>query len=385
MTLSDAARAPLRRRIAVRSSRHCTIPKTVYLNLSAAIGSTLNGPMPTKLQATRPVTTAATYSTSKASRAAVVTAFALVYAVWGSTYLAIRIAVETIPALLMVGTRCLVAGLLLYAWRRYRGERSPSLRDWRTAAVVGTCLLFAGNGGLTYSEQYISSSLAAVLVGAVPIFTALLSWASGVRARPRPLVWLGIAVASAGVVVIVIPGLAASASHHNVVGVTILIAGALVWSIGSIYGSGVRQERSPFMMSGMQMICASVLLIATALVTGEGRRLHPATITGASATAMLYLIFAGSIVGFTAYAWLLRNVEPTHVATHAYVNPVVAILLGHLLAHEELTFTLLVGSGFVIAGVALIVTFRPANRKSGSVKRPDASRPLCLDIAPVEG
>lgn len=240
-----------------------------------------------------PITAAATYATSKASRAAVITAFALVYVVWGSTYPGIRVAVETIPALLMVGVRFLVAGLLLYFGQRHRGERSPSLCDWRTAGVVGTCLLFAGNGGLTYSEQYISSGLAAVLVAVVPMFIALLSWAAGVSDRPRPLVWLGITVASAGVVIIVIPGLAASASHHNALGVTILIGGALVWSVGAIYGSRVRQESSPFMMSGMQMICASVLLIATALVTGEGGRLHFAAISGASATAMLYLIFVG--------------------------------------------------------------------------------------------
>ncbi len=286
------------------------------------------------------------------------TAFALVYVIWGSTYLAIRVSIETIPPLLMAGGRFLIAGLLLYVWQRCRGADGPQLRDWRTAAIVGSCLLFAGNGALTYSEQFISSGLAAVLIAVVPLFFALLSWGSGASERPRLVVWIGIAVATAGVAIIVRPGLVAATTHNEAFGVTIVLVGALIWSVGSLYAGRVQQKTPPFLMAAMQMICASVLLLAASLFTGEWSRVRPGAITAASAGALVYLIFAGSILAFTAYLWLLRNVESTRVGTYAYVNPVVAVLLGHFVAREELTPTLLVGSAFVITGVALIVTFR---------------------------
>lgn len=289
---------------------------------------------------------AATYKTSKASRASIIVGFGLVYVIWGSTYLAIAVAVQTVPPLLMAGVRFLIAGSLLYGWQRYRGAPRPSLRDWRTAAIVGTCLIFAGNGALTYAEQYISSGLAAILIAVVPMFIVLLSWLSGASERPRPLVWFGIIIATLGVVVIVRPGLANSSNHHEALGVILALAGALAWSFGSVYASRVAQLASPFMMSAAQMISASLLLLTTAVLTGELGRVHPSMTSGASIGAFVYLILAGSIIGFTAYAWLLRNVEPTRVATYAYVNPVVAVLLGHFVAREEVTLTLFVRKFF---------------------------------------
>lgn len=189
-----------------------------------------------------------------------------------------------------------------------------------------------------------------------------MSWGSGASERPRPLVWMGIAVATAGVAIIVRPRLVAATTHHEAFGVTVVLVGALIWSVGSLYAGRVQQQAPPFLMAAMQMLCASVLLLITSLFTGEWSSVRPGAITAASAGAMVYLIFAGSIVAFTAYSWLLRNVEPTRVATYAYVNPIVAVLLGHVVASEELTPTLLIGSAFVIAGVALIVTFRTAKR-----------------------
>lgn len=322
---------------------------------------------------------------AKPSRASIVVAFALLYVIWGSTYLGIRVAIETIPPLLMAGIRFLIAGAILYAWERCRGARRPSANEWRTAAIVGACLIFAGNGGVTYSEQFISSGLAAVLVAAVPMFIALVSWAAGVSGRPRVPVWIGIAIATAGVAIIVRPGIVSSASHHDGLGVAIVLTGSLIWSAGSVYAGRVRQEGSPFIMAAMQMMCGSILLILAGSLRGEWQLMRAADITPASAGAMIYLIVAGSIVAFTAYLWLLRNVEPTRVATYAYVNPVVAIFLGHVVAREEITLPLLIGSGFVIIGVALIVTFRTVKRTTESVVAPTAPKALCGSLAPPSG
>ncbi len=318
--------------------------------------------------------------TPRPSRASILLAFALLYLIWGSTYLAIRISIETIPPLLMAGVRFLIAGAVLYAWERWRGARKPRAKEWCTAAIVGACLIFAGNGGVTYSEQFISSGLAAVLVATVPMFIALLSWAAGVTSRPRVPVWIGIAIATAGVTIIVRPGIVSSASHHDALGVGVLLAGSLLWSAGSVYAGRVRQESSPFIMAAMQMICGSVLLVLAGSVRGEWQTMRIADITTASAGAMIYLIVAGSIVAFTAYLWLLRNVESTRVATYAYVNPVVAIFLGHVVAREEITLPLLIGSGFVIAGVALIVTFPTPQGITESVIAPTDSKALCVNL-----
>jgi drug/metabolite transporter (DMT)-like permease len=293
----------------------------------------------------------------------VIAAFTAVYLIWGSTYLGIRFAIASISPFLMAGVRFFCAGALLYGFMRLRGARPPNAKDWRTAAIVGGCLIFVGNGGVTYAEQFVSSGTVAVLIAIVPAFMALLGWLTGTGSKPRAAVWFGIAVATIGVAVMVHPSSSLTASPHQTLGIGIVLFGAAIWSAGSLYGARSRQTASPFLMAAMQMLCGGAFMIVTAVMRGELRTFAPAAITLPSMIAMVYLVLVGSIVGFTAYLWLLRNVEPTRVATYAYVNPIVAVLLGRVIGGERFTPQLLTGSALVVAGVALIVTFRAPSQK----------------------
>jgi drug/metabolite transporter (DMT)-like permease len=287
----------------------------------------------------------------------VLIAFAAVYLVWGSTFLGIRIAIHSVPPGIMAGTRWCVAGALLYAVLRWRGARRPSARDWRIAAIIGGGIIFGGNGSVTYAERFIPSGTAAVIVAVVPALMALLGWLSGVTTRPRLPVWLGIALATWGVVVIVRPG-GVALGPEQTVSIIILMIGELMWSAASLYAIRVQQQTSGFLLVAMQMLCGGACMLVTAAFTGEFVHFNLAAVSLSSVLAMAYLTFVGSLVGYCAYVWLLRNVEPTRVATYAYVNPIVAVFLGWLFAGEKLAPELLVGSALVVLGIALIVAFR---------------------------
>lgn len=289
--------------------------------------------------------------------ARVVVAFAAVYLIWGSTFLCIRVAIQSIPPLLMAGVRWSLAGSLFYGFLRWRGASRPSARDWRIAALLGGGIIFGGNGSVTYAEQFIPSGTVAVVVALVPALMALMAWISGTTSRPRLAVWFGIALATVGVAVIVRPA-GVGASPQARLSLAILMVGELTWCAASLYAVRVRQHSSAFVMAAMQMLCAGAFLIMTALFRGEFAHFEVAAVTARSLWAMGYLASIGSIIGFSAYLWLLRNIEPTRVATYAYVNPVVAIFLGSLLGGEKLAPELLAGSALVVLGIALIVTFR---------------------------
>lgn len=296
----------------------------------------------------------------------IIGAFAAVYLIWGSTFLGIRFAIETIPPMLMAGVRWTFAGGALFAFLIWRGAARPGRRDGLTAALIGGGIIFGGNGSVTYAEQFIPSGTVAVIVAVVPALMAVMGWLSGATKRPRIAVWCGIVLATWGVVVIVRPsGFSIGGEQSFAIGV--LLVGELMWSAASLYAVGVRQRTSGLLMAAMQMLCGGAFMLATGGVRGEFAQFDPAAVTAQSLWALAYLASIGSIIGFSAYLWLLRNVDATRVATYAYVNPIVAVFLGSMLGGEVLAPELLGGSALVVLGIALIVTFRPKT----------LPRPLC--------
>lgn len=297
----------------------------------------------------------------------IILAFAAVYFIWGSTFLGIRIAIVSIPAGIMAGMRWCIAGGLLYLALRWRGAARPSARDWRTALLIGGGIIFGGNGSVTYAERFIPSGTAAVIVAVVPAMMALLGWLSGITVRPRWPVWLGILLATSGVIVIVRPGEIRLGSEQGV-SLAILLAGELMWSAASLYAVRVVQRVPGLLMAAMQMLCGGALLVGTAAIRGEFAEFHFQATTFSSVLAMSYLIAIGSFIGFSAYLWLLRNVEPTRVATYAYVNPIVAVFLGWLVLGEKIGSELLAGSALVVIGIALIISFRSRSPQTQLMK-----------------
>ncbi|QJX46423.1 drug/metabolite exporter YedA [Hymenobacter taeanensis] len=291
------------------------------------------------------------------SRASILLAFAALYIIWGSTYLGIRFAIDSIPPLLMAGTRYASAGALLYGYMRWKGEPAPTRQGWFTALIIGTCLLAFGNGGVTLGEQYLPSGLTALLVATVPMFLALLGWWSGLASRPAPLVAVGLALGLGGVYLLArTPG----ASHvalpgHETLGMALVLIAALVWAIGSLYSKKNQPAPSPFVSGGMQMLCGGLVMLVAGLIKGETTGFELAQVTTKSWLAYAYLVTFGSIVAFTAYIWLLRVVEPAIAGTYAFVNPVVAVLLGWAFAGEQLNAGMLGGAALIVVAVALVV------------------------------
>lgn len=304
--------------------------------------------------------------TAPPSRGSVAVALALVYVVWGSTYLAIRYAVETLPPFSMAAVRFLIAGALLYGWARLRGAQRPSGIHWRSAAVVGGLLLLGGNGCVVWAEQAIDSSTAALLVTTTSLWMVLLDW--GVRGRrPRVGVVVSLLVGFGGVALLVGPG----ALEPGALGgearwgpnLAVLL-GAFLWASGSVYGQGAPRPAAPLLGSGMEMLAGGVGLLVLGILVGEPQRFEWGEASAASVAGLIYLIVFGSLVGFTAYSWLLRNASLPLVSTYAYVNPVVAVALGWAIAGEEPTLRTGIASTIIVASVAVITTLQRRPRPS---------------------
>ncbi|HEV2804757.1 MAG TPA: EamA family transporter [Chthoniobacterales bacterium] len=302
------------------------------------------------------------------SKAAILSAFAALYLIWGSTYLAILFAIETIPPLLMAGTRFLLAGFILYAIARWRGGPPGSFANWRTALIIGGCLLLGGNGGVTLAEQYVSSGLASVIVATVPIYIALFAWWSGIAPRPTPLVALGLAGGLGGVAILLAPAFHFSPDKHSHAGrgIIILLCSSLLWSAGSIYSRKAKSASAPLLLAGQQMICGGALLTLAGLLMGEHRRFDASRISLLSIGSFAYLVIIGALVGYTAYIFLLRHCPPAKVATYAYVNPIVAVILGALFAHETLSARSILAAGLIIGSVATVITVQQTKSKLGT-------------------
>ncbi len=281
-------------------------------------------------------------------------ALAIVYVLWGSTYLGIRIAVETMPPFLSAGGRFIVAGLLLtalVAWRQGLAALRVTRRQLASAAVVGLLLLLGGNGLVVLAETAIPSGLAALLVAAVPMWVVLLRTGSG----DRPPLWTfgGVLLGLAGLVVLTVPGLSGEVQLSGVI--TVIIA-TLLWSAGSFSSAKIPMPANPFAASAYEMLAGGLGCLLLGLTRGEHQGLDLAEISTRSWLALAYLIVFGSLVGFTAYAWLLHSAPLSLVSTYAYVNPVVAVLLGSLILNERLTWPIALGGGIVVAGVCVIVS-----------------------------
>ncbi|GAC1517373.1 MAG: drug/metabolite exporter YedA [Gemmatimonadaceae bacterium] len=294
---------------------------------------------------------------SEPTRAKVIAAFLAIYLIWGSTYLAIRFAVETLPPFLMVGVRFLVAGTLLYAWSRLRGARAPTLIQWRSAAIIGGLLLMVGNGGVVWAEQRLPSGLTALLV-VVPFWMVVLEWVRPRGRRPSGAVLAGLALGLAGLALLVGPDAFHGVGTVDPVGAVVVVFASLAWAGGSLYSRSAPLPASPLLTTGMEMLAGGALLTIGAIALGEPRTLHPALVSARSLGALLYLITFGSLLGFTAYVWLLKVAAPAKVATYAYVNPVVAVYLGWALAGEAVSPRTGIAAAIIIAAVALITLER---------------------------
>lgn len=285
-------------------------------------------------------------------------AFAGIYIIWGSTYLGILFAIQSIPPFLMAGTRFILAGLIMFAIARLQGPLRSTWAEWRASFIVGACLLLGGNGGVTFSEKFIDSGLASIIVATVPIYIVLLGWLIGMTPRPQPLVWAGLAGGFLGVAILLGPALRFSSNggSHPAIGMSILLFSSFIWSAGSLYSRKTKHAASPFLAAAQQMLCGGLLLFLLGTLLGEQRRFDPDKVSMLSLGAFAYLVIIGALVGYTAYFYLLRHCDPAKVATYAYVNPIVAVLLGALFAHETLTSRTLVAGLLIIGSVALVIT-----------------------------
>ncbi len=299
-----------------------------------------------------------TSSQAAPKRTLLIAAFATVYVVWGSTYLAIRVAVETLPPFLMAGARFIIAGVLMFGWLRLKGVAMPDKKQWLHATIAGVLMLLGGNGLVVWAEQTVSSSLTALLVALTPVWFALLDWAHPSGKRPAAYTWLGIIVGFAGVVLLVTGHSSSSVNvSHNPWGVVALVLAGILWAAGSLWSRYNAKPESPWMNAALQMICGGVVLTLVSIFHGEPARFHFAHVSLQSWLSLIYLIVFGSWIAFSAYVWLLKVSTPARVATYAYVNPVIAVLLGHLMLGEALGSRALWSAAVILAGV--IITTLP--------------------------
>jgi drug/metabolite transporter (DMT)-like permease len=295
-------------------------------------------------------------------------AFAIIYFVWGSTFLAIRIGVREVPPLLLAAMRFLVAGLVLYGWMIARGERSPTGRQWRSASVLAILIFVIDYGSLFWAEQRVPSGVAAVMLATIPAFMALSEIVVLRTQRLTVRLALALLIGLGGVAVLMSRSLNLGGAPIDPVGAVALIVASMSFSVSSALARKLPLPPSKVMSSGAQMLAGGVFLVLTAAALGEFRDFHPGTISPGAWLSLLYLIVAGSIIGFTAYVWLIDHESPTRVGTYAYVNPVVAVLLGYFLGGEALGLRTILGTIFVLISV-LVITTTPA-------KRPEAALPV---------
>ncbi len=306
------------------------------------------------------------------TKAALIAGFAAIYIIWGSTYLGIRIAVETMPPFLMAGVRFLVAGGIVAGFIALtRGFRATPTQ-WRDNAIIGGFLCLGGNGLVSWAEEKVPSGITTLIISAGPVFIVLMDWAvhaffqDGKRGtRPGPLTFVGLGLGFIGLAILVGPDvLATGAGSLDPWRVAGLLAATLLWGVGMIYMRYASNPAEPFTASGIQMLCGSGWLLLTSVATGELSRFDPDAISTRSVIAWSYLVIFGSLIGFSTFTWLMKHSTPARVSTYAYVNPVVAVFLGWLVLHEPVSPRIFLAAGIIIAGVATITIAKikkPAN------------------------
>jgi drug/metabolite transporter (DMT)-like permease len=319
----------------------------------------------------------------KRSVVLLIVAFAAVYILWGSTYLAIKYVIETLPPFISTGSRFLLAGATLFiVGRLSKDYEKPTLTQWRSSAVVGTLLFLGGTGGVVIAEHHITSGLAALLVATEPFWVVLLSWLWLKGARPDWRVALGLLVGFVGVYLLMDGGAVQAGSETNrLFGMILVIAAALCWATGSIYGVRAPASKSPILASGMQMLAGGSALLLAGTLMGEWTGFEISVVSRNSWFALAYLLVFGSLITFTAYSWLLKNARPAMVATYAYVNPVIAVILGWAIAGESFTGRTLLGAGVIVGSVVLITSQTSeaiVEEKTVSIEGPTENCPTYL-------
>lgn len=288
------------------------------------------------------------------SRTALILAFAAIYLIWGSTYLGIRVAVETMPPFLMAGTRFLLAGVLLLAFLKSRGAPWPTRSQWRINTVIGIFLLLGGNGLVVWSELFIPSGITALLIGVTPLFMVLTEWAWPGGIRPSPLTIFALVLGFGGSIWLAAPWQSTAQGGLHPGGIVAILIACVSWSIGSIYSRHAKHGADPFLASAIQMIGGGGSLLLAAVFHGDFQQFELARITPKAWGAFAYLVGAGSLVGFSTFVWLMKNTTPARVSTYAYVNPVVAVFLGWWLLNEPIGRRTFVSSVIIVAAVAMI-------------------------------
>lgn len=277
------------------------------------------------------------------------------YIVWGSTYLAIRFAVETIPPFMHASLRFLVSGVILFLWRRAAGDPVPTKSNWKSTAIVGTLLLLGGNGLVALAEKTVPSGIAALMISTSPFWLVLFESFRAGGTKPNWQSILGLVVGFGGVFLLIGPAeITGSEQAFDTFGIILLLFAPLLWSLGSIYARGADMPKSTLMSTGMQMLAGAVALLIVSVLAGELNGFSFGQVSARSWWGLIYLITFGSLVGFVAYGWLLHNAPVSLFSTYAYVNPVVAVFLGWLLANEELNARIAVASAIIIGAVIFI-------------------------------
>ncbi len=302
-----------------------------------------------------------TSSPAHPSKAALIAGFAAIYLIWGSTYLGIRIAVETIPPFLMASTRFMVAGALLTTWIACTKGFRATPRQWLDNTLIGGLLLLGGNGMVAWAEQKVPSGIATLIISVSPLFIVLLDWLMLVvgkdetrGTRPTAATFVGLALGFLGLALLVGPDLGEHAGKLDPWRVGGLGLACFSWGAGSIYTRYARQPAETFTGAAIQQVTGSAWLLVASMVLGEPWHFHFADVSSRSIAAWAYLVVAGSLVGFTTFVWLMKHSTPARVSTYAYVNPVVAVFLGWLVLHEPVSPRIFVAAGVIIAGVATI-------------------------------
>jgi len=293
--------------------------------------------------------------TRSPTRASLILAFAAIYLIWGSTYLGIRVAIETLPPFLMASARFLIAGTVLFTLLRFRGAAWPTARQWGANAFIGTCLLLGGNGLVVWAQQFVPSGVTALLIGAGPLFIVATEWAWPGGTRPTSITLAALLLGFAGVTWLAAPW----QTGHGAIspaGILAILGACVSWSIGSIYSRHARHGAEPLVSASLQMLSGGAGLILVAWLHGDFNRLDPSAVSARSWTAFTYLVVMGSLVGFSTFVWLMKHSTPARVSTYAYVNPIVAVFLGWLVLGEPITPRTLVASAIILASVALITT-----------------------------
>lgn len=299
------------------------------------------------------------------SKSRIIMAFAAIYIIWGSTYLAIRFTIETLPPFLSAGLRFFLAGIILYSLMKLsKAQCEIQPQHWKSSIITGAFLLVGGNGSVVTAEKYIPSGIASLFIAATPLWMVLLQWVFDREKKPTAGVLFGIAIGFLGVWLLIGPSLEPmNTKHLHVGGALLLLTGSLSWAFGSIYSRQAVLPKNPFVATAIQMISGGSLLMILGFLMGEMNFINPSTFSVKSIAAFVYLVLVGSLIGFTAYIWLLKNVGVAKTSTYAFVNPVVAVFLGWALAGETLTFQTILAAIFVVAAV-VIITF--SQQKTGA-------------------